>query len=123
MIKIAFPTDDGATISQHFGRAQYFSVAIIQEDGSVKFEQFPKWHHGLQESEPHNHAHSHQSMFEPIADCQALVVGGMGQPAFQAAVDQGLQVFLTGEKEISAALDSYRNGSLQSDERRIHMHR
>ena len=122
MTKIAFPTDDGETISQHFGKAQFYSVAALQEDGNLQYEQRLKWHHGLQESEPHTHYHSHESMFEPIADCQVLVVGGMGQPAYQAALEQGLQVILTGEKNITTALAAFRAGSLQSDQRRVHTH-
>ncbi len=123
MTKIAFATDDGQTISAHLGRAQYFNVAQINNDGTMQFEQRPKWHHGLQEGEPHNHEQGHDSMFAAIRDCQVLVAGGMGEPAYQSAVEQGLQVILTGEKEISTALASFRSGSLQSDSRRIHMHR
>ena len=34
-MKIAVVTDDGTTICQHFGRAQYYSVITI-ENGKVK---------------------------------------------------------------------------------------
>ncbi|MEZ4519318.1 MAG: NifB/NifX family molybdenum-iron cluster-binding protein [Chloroflexota bacterium] len=34
MTKIAFPTDDGQTISRHFGRAARFLVLTV-EDGQV----------------------------------------------------------------------------------------
>ncbi len=62
-------------------------------------------------------------MFAPIADCQVLIAGGMGQPAYDHAISAGLEVVMTGEKSISAALEAYRNGLLMSDPRRIHRHR
>jgi predicted Fe-Mo cluster-binding NifX family protein len=31
-MKIAFITDDGKTISQHFGRASYYLVLIIEDE-------------------------------------------------------------------------------------------
>ena len=34
-MKIAVVTDDGTTICQHFGRAQYYSIITI-ENGKVK---------------------------------------------------------------------------------------
>ncbi len=35
MTKVAFPTDDGETISQHLGQALFFQVVMI-EDGKVQ---------------------------------------------------------------------------------------
>jgi predicted Fe-Mo cluster-binding NifX family protein len=124
MIKIAFPTDDGETISRHFGQAQYYVVAQITESG-VALEQRPKPHHQAHEEGHHEHSnHSKngfgQKMLEPISDCQVLISGGMGQPAYQHAISKGLQVILSGEKDITAALEAYRTGKLESDPRRIH---
>jgi predicted Fe-Mo cluster-binding NifX family protein len=61
-------------------------------------------------------------MFEPVADCQLLVARGMGQPAYDYAVAHGLQVILTGEKTVNAALEALRAGRLVSDLRRVHHH-
>jgi predicted Fe-Mo cluster-binding NifX family protein len=128
MTKIAFPTEDGRTIHQHFGRAPYFTVAAVDESGAVRFEQRGKAYHGEPQAgqtrpEPHAAPHGHAGMFAPIADCQVLIAGGMGRPAYQRALDAGLKVILTGETSISAALAAYRAGALASDERRIHQHR
>lgn len=125
MTKIAFPTDDGQTISQHFGMASYFVVASLPDGQEPAFEQRPKAHHS---SHDHSHGeHDHQQgvgaqMFTPLSDCQVLIAGGMGQPAYDRAVQQGLQVFLTSERTIPAALAAYQAGQLQSDPRRIHQH-
>jgi predicted Fe-Mo cluster-binding NifX family protein len=121
MPKIAFATDDGITVGQHFGKTRFFAVADLTAGAEQPLEQRPKWHHGLQEN--HSPAHSHDSMFEPIQDCAVLVVGGMGTPAYQAAQAAGLQVILTGEKSIQEAIQAYQEGRLHSDDRRIHQHR
>jgi predicted Fe-Mo cluster-binding NifX family protein len=125
MKKIAFPTDDGETISPHLGRAPFFLVASLEDSGAAAFEKREKPHHG--EGEEHGqHSHSGHSlgpaMFAAIADCQILIAGGMGQPAFEFARAQSLEVILPAEKNIKAALEAYRTGTLVSDPRRIHKH-
>ncbi len=124
MVKIAFPTEDGETISAHFGRAPFFTVVTLNEGEVPQFEKRSKAFHGSAEHAPgaEQHGHDHHPMFAPIADCQVLIAGGMGQPAHDHAVAAGLEVVMTGEKSIAAALEAYRRGSLTSDPRRIHHH-
>lgn len=62
------------------------------------------------------------AMFSVISDCQVLVAGGMGEPAYQRARAYGLEVYLTGEWKIEAALSAYQAGALKSDLRRVHAH-
>jgi predicted Fe-Mo cluster-binding NifX family protein len=125
MKKIAFPTDDGETISRHMGQSQYFLVAILDDSGSTRFEKRDKPHHAVnQEDKRHEHS-GHgmgRTMFVPIADCQVLIAGGMGGKSYQHALDQGLEVILPGEKSIQKALEAYHSGNLESDLRRIHKH-
>ena len=126
MVKIAFPTEDGETISAHFGRAPFFTVVTVNAPEAPQFEKRDKAFHDSAEHEHehnHEHEHDHNPMFGPIADCQVLIAGGMGQPAFEHATAAGLKVLLTGEKSIRGALEAYNNGLLVSDPRRIHMHR
>ncbi len=122
-MKVAFPTEDGRTISAHLGKAPYYLVAIYEEGSSPSYEQRDKAYHG---SEHHHAGESHmshaESMLKPIADCQALISGGMGMPVYQQAVQQGLQVILTGIKNIPDALEAYRKGELTNDPQRIHFH-
>lgn len=119
-MKIAFPSDDRSTISAHFGRATTYVVVDTESDSA--WETLDKAHHG---SEHGHHAEGgglHQAMFAPLADCQVLVTRGMGQPAYNEAVALGLNVILTDEKSIQAALEAYRQGTLTSDPRRVHVH-
>jgi predicted Fe-Mo cluster-binding NifX family protein len=125
MKKIAFPTADGETISPHMGQAQFFLIATLDDSDTVHFEKREKPHHG---HETENAAHEHtgqgmgSAMFVPIADCQVLITGGMGESAYEHARLLGLEVVLPAEKNIPNALAAYRAGTLTSDIRRIHKH-
>ncbi len=124
MLKIAFPTDDGETISKHLGQARYFQVITV-EDGKIESsERRDKASHTHQDHSHENEAgiHPGQSMIETIIDCQVLISGGMGEPMFRRAVSSELEVFLTGIDRISEAVDAYLQGKLTSDLRRIHVH-
>jgi predicted Fe-Mo cluster-binding NifX family protein len=121
MLKIAFPTDDGTTISAHFGRAPYFMIVTLDESQAPQFEQRAKSYHGNGEQESHDHHdHNHTGMFAPLADCQVLIAGGMGQPAYDSAIAAGLTVIPIGEKSIAAALEAFRANALVADARRVH---
>jgi predicted Fe-Mo cluster-binding NifX family protein len=126
MKKIAFPTEDGETISRHFGKAPWFIVPSLDESGRVVYEEREKPYHDSTEDES-QHDHSghkmvHVTMFAPIADCKVLISGGMGEPAYQNALALGLDVILPAEISIQKALEAYQNGQLESDLRRIHKH-
>jgi len=125
--KIAFPTDDGETISRHFGRAPYFKV-IALENGAVAATEMRGNPADEGHAHTHDHAHSHDrgqghgAKFALVADCQVLIGGGMGQPAYDRLQAMGLSVYLIGEKSITAALAQYQAGGLTSDLRRVHAH-
>ncbi len=124
MIKIAFPTDDGQTISKHLGQARYFQVITLENGQVQSSEQREKaiHAHGDHSHEHEVGNHPGQQMIEAIRDCQVLISGGMGQPMYQRAVSSGMQVYLTGEDRIADALAAFQQGQLASDMRRIHMH-
>lgn len=121
-MKIAFPTDDGETISPHFGQAQYFKVFAVDE-GKVKGSE-------LRSKASHQHGdHSHgegihpgQQMVEAIADCRVLIAGGMGAPALARANAAGLEVMLTGVNTIQSALEAYLAGKLENVPGLVHSH-
>ena len=146
-MKIAFVTEDEQTISAHFGRAPKVVVVTLEDGKEVGREVRLKDAHGqgngnaqaggvqLREEhdhdEPghthehdheHHHQHNHGGMFASMQDCNVMVVRGIGSPALDHAEGMGLQVFLTGEQGIDAALARYVAGTLESDERRIHHH-
>jgi predicted Fe-Mo cluster-binding NifX family protein len=119
-MKLAFATEDGQTISAHFGQAPYYKVIYVEGGEVVSQEVRAKAHHD--NGHQHGPGQTHADMFASIADCQVLVVGGMGTPAHQAALVHGLQVVATGQRDIGTALLAYLNGTLQENPLLIHRH-
>jgi len=123
VIKIAAVTDDGRALSSHFGMAKKY-IVITLEDGKVTTEETrEKAHHAHHPDHDHgaHEHHNHDEMFAPIRDCQVLLCGGMGTPAYQKAVSVGLDVVMTGGP-ISDAVRFYADGTLLSDSHRVHQH-
>jgi predicted Fe-Mo cluster-binding NifX family protein len=122
--KIAAVTEDGEKISSHFGMASAYQVFTIEDHQILNETQLPKPHHAHHpQNEGHHEGHSgnHDDMFAPVEDCQVLLCGGMGEPAYQRALAAGLKVILVGG-EIRTAVDAYLKGELASDMRRVHRH-
>ncbi len=132
-MKIAAITDDGKTISQHFGRAGYYLVVTI-EDGQIVDRQLreklghahfanqphtaqaPGQPHGM---DPASH-NKHLQMAEAIADCEALLCGGMGMGAYQSMVMRGIKPVVTDLHMIEEAALAYAEGKLVDRVERLH---
>ena len=115
-MKIAVVTDDGQTVSQHFGRAGLYSVVTVEDGAVVAHEIRPK-------AAPHSasDAHSdgtpedhtgpaaldkHTQMIGSIGDCACVIAGGMGQGAYTHIRAAGLRPVVTTIRDIDeAALD------------------
>jgi predicted Fe-Mo cluster-binding NifX family protein len=123
MQKIAVVTENGRQISSHFGMAPAYRVYSAEDSKVVAEEERLKPYHAHHPD--HNGGHEgpglHEDMFAPIHDCQVLICGGMGTPAYQKALAAGLEVVLAGG-EMRAAVDAFLLGRLDSDSRRIHQH-
>lgn len=124
-MKIAFITEDGITISQHFGRAPYYLVLTI-EDGKIihremrdkmghrEFHNRPHendQHTGSHGTDPSSH-HKHASMAEAIADCKVIICGGMGMGAYQSMLRLNIQPLVTDMRDIDAAAQAFIDGKL-----------
>ena len=124
--KIAVVTEDNLNIGAHFGMAPIYQVFTIQDGEIVAEEQREKPHHSHhpQHGKEGDHDHhrspgGHQSMFAPVSDCQVLLCGGMGQPAYKGALDAGLEEYLT-RGPIRDQVQAFLAGTLTSDMRRVH---
>ena len=124
-MKIAVITDDGKTISQHFGRAQYYLVLTIEEGEIVEREMRSKMGHSqfasqhvIEESHGAGHgvgavSHSkHVSMAETIADCKAVICGGMGMGAYDSMRRLNIQPVVTDLYEVDAAVKAFVDGKM-----------
>lgn len=123
-MKIALITDDGKKISRHFGRAPYYLVVTI-EDGQVTAREmrdklghthFTGQEAGEQSDERHGFdpgSHNkHVNMAEVIADCQALICGGMGAGAYESMRQLNIQPVVTELDDIDQAIQAYLSGTL-----------
>ena len=119
-MKIAVITDDGKTISRHFGRAQYYLVLTIEDGKITSKEMRPKMGHNQfanQHDEHHSpegghgdgsHSHEkHVSMAETISDCNILICGGMGMGAYDSMQRLNIQPIVTEVNDIDEAIKAY----------------
>jgi predicted Fe-Mo cluster-binding NifX family protein len=127
-MKIALVSDDGTNVSKHFGRAQY--VVFTLENGRVtgnesrtkpghmhsvgQHESDSDYHHGPEAD------HRHETMISPVADCEALVTGGIGAGAYEAIRSQGIKPIITDIKTAHEAAKAYAEGRIVDHAERMH---
>jgi len=121
-VKVAVPTDDGETISQHLGQAKYFKVFLLENNQASSSEMREKASHQHGDHSHPEGVHPGQQMVETISDCQVLISGGMGTPMFARATAAGLKVFLTKGPSIQSAVDAYLSGTLENNPSLVHSH-
>jgi transcriptional regulator with XRE-family HTH domain/uncharacterized cupin superfamily protein len=132
-MKIAIITEDGKTISQHFGRAPFYLVLTIEEGKVVNRELREKLGHVHFASEAHEGDHHgaghgmdagshnrHASMAEAISDCEALLCGGMGMGAYESVRRLNIQPFVTDLRDVDAAVQAYMDGTLVDHTELLH---
>ena len=121
-MKIAVVSDDGKTISQHFGMAVYYVIYDIKEGRIVGSETKPKAAHP-REGAPHSHGHDssmHNSMLSNVEDCEAIIARGMGWGAYEAIRQSGIRPFITDLVNADDAVDAYIEGTLVDHFERLH---
>ena len=131
-MKIAIITEDGTTVSQHFGRAPYYLVLTVEDGKMVSKEKRNKaGHHTFAahhpESEPEErHGYGagaqtrHASMAEAIGDCQVLLAGGMGWGAYESMKERSIETIVTDVESIDEAVSLYLSGKLPNLMERLH---
>jgi len=125
-MKIAVITEDGKTISRHFGRAPYYLVLEVDERGNiVNRELREKLGHRHFAGHEHDYEHGtgrhglgpaaedrHSRMAAAISDCEVLICGGMGWGAYQAMQSYGIRPIVTELVNIDDAVQAYLNGTI-----------
>jgi predicted Fe-Mo cluster-binding NifX family protein len=132
-MKIAAITEDGQTISQHFGRAPYYLVVTVENGKVMSHEMRDKLGHAHFANEPHadpepgqlhgfdpSSQDRHSRMAEAIADCQALLCGGMGAGAYESMKVRGIQPVVTDIVSIGEAVQAYLEGKIVDRVDRLH---
>ena len=135
-MKIAAVSEDGVTISQHFGRAPFYVVVTVENGKIIGREQRDKMGHAQFAADPHaEEAHGadprghgfdvssqsrHVQMAAAIADCQVLLARGMGAGAYQSMEQAGIRPVITDIAAIDDAIQAYLAGNLQDHVEKLH---
>jgi len=130
-MKVACVTDDGVTISPHFGRARYYAVVTV-EDGAITAREMRdktgvrSIHHPMVVEDDDRHGTSpashekHVSLAEIIGDCEALLSRGMGYGAYESMQQLGIRPIVTDVADIDTAVLAYASGQLQDHPETLH---
>lgn len=149
-MKIAVVTNDGRSISAHFGRARSFLVLTVEEGAVVHRELREKdpcdhshhGHHGHDHDHDHDHEHQHHATagqaidlaptgvaqgsddharkVDVISDCQVVLSRGMGRGMYRNVQRAGLRAVLTDIVLIDDAVQAFLSGQLQEHPELVH---
>ncbi len=132
-MKIAVISEDGVTISQHFGRALLYVVVTVENGEIASKENRNKVGHHSFAGHPHvepapgeRHGYGidsqskHDQMAQNLDDCQVLLAGGMGWGAYDSMRSRGIETIITDVKNIDEAVGLYIGGKLSNLMERLH---
>jgi predicted Fe-Mo cluster-binding NifX family protein len=133
MLKIAVVSEDGKTVSRHFGRAMQYVIVSTGEGKILSREIRKKAVHadsaasecGKSCSGCRGHGEEssydlHRPMVLNILDCSVLLVGGMGRGAFEALNSRGINPVITDVEDIEQAVRLYLWDNLPNLMERLH---
>ena len=135
-MKIAAVSEDGVTISQHFGRAPFYVVVTVEDGKIIARESRDKLGHPQFTDEPHEeHAHEsdprghgfdpsaqnrHARMAAAIADCDVLLARGMGAGAYYSMEQAGIRPVVTDITVIDEAVRAFISGQIVDHTEKLH---
>ena len=135
-MKIAIVSDDGQTISRHFGRAENYIVISFEQDKIIDRKSLPKYgfchsskrDHGKHEhkSDPRGNGfgdrsrRKHEQMFENIRDCDVLVSRGMGRGAYQNLQESGIKPIVTDIANVEVAIQAVLDDTIVNHVENLH---
>ena len=135
-MKIAAVSEDGVTISRHFGRAPFYVVVTVEDGKVVARETRDKMGHAQFAVEPHpeegtrsdprGHGFDpaaqsrHTRMAAAIADCDVLLARGMGAGAYQSMEQAKIRPILTDIPTIDDAVQAVVNGQIVDHQEKLH---
>jgi len=112
-MKIAIVSDDGKTISSHFGRTRGFVIFEV-EGKEIKSEEYrPNTFTGHTRGLEGTHeADQHGPILKALSDCNVVISCGMGRRIYDDLKGIGIEVFITEETDVKKALELYLEGKL-----------
>ena len=134
-MRIAVVSEDGVTISQHFGSAPFYVVVTVEDGKIVSREKRNKMGHNQFSGETHEESHGedprghgfdpdahnrHARMAAAIADCEVLLARGMGAGAYESMKRTNIRPVVTDIANIDEAVQAYLAGSLKDHVEKLH---
>jgi predicted Fe-Mo cluster-binding NifX family protein len=114
-MKVAIASDNGITISSHFGRTLGFEIFEI-ENGVIVNQLFRKndftGHARGMEGAGH-HADHHGPILEALKDCNVVIAHGMGRRIYDDLQRAGIETFIVEENDTKQAIQLYMENKLQ----------
>ena len=103
-MKIAVASNNGERVGQHFGRVRHFVVVTVEEGAIVEREVRDNVNrrHGTITAGEHGHGDCFDAV-SVVADCDAMVVGGMGHGAAAKFREAGIRAVVTDERVVDHA--------------------
>jgi len=130
-MRIAVATEEGKTISVHFGRSPFFAIYDIEAgkivNQSMRQNSFTR--HFQEQHQPHEHhehhhgdgdPHAHQSVANGLSDCAVVISHGMGRKAWEDLRARGIEMIVTDETEVETAVQKYLGGELEDRIEKLH---
>lgn len=119
-MRIAIPTNDMLTVSNHFGRSKGFMIYDIEENKitnkQYKINTFTGHAKGQNKEHDHgSHNHSHEGIFTAIGNCDIVIAGGMGQRLYNDFKQKSIEVFVAQEKNIGKVIELFINDALETN--------
>lgn len=99
-MKIVVPSDDGKTISHHFGRTKGFVIIELEkESNEIKNREYRTntfTGHARGVERKHGEGH-HRAIREGIGDCDVVIANSMGSGVYEDLKSAGMKIFITDE--------------------------
>lgn len=107
--RILIPTDDmeGTEVADHFGRAPYFSVIDLDDNGTIiEMKVHPN---AGEHSGGRGHAHNNVLKYHP----RAVIVQGMGPRGIMSFQSQNVAVLRASSRSIQEIVQAYNRNELE----------
>ena len=113
-MKIAVASDDGTTISTHFGKTRGFVVYEVdgREMTNRSYVENTFTGHARGLSGAGHVADRHGPILEALKDCRAVIAHGMGRRIYDDLRAAGIEAFIVRETQADEALGLYLKNAL-----------
>jgi len=121
-MRIAVPTNDGTSISEHFGRSAAFLI-FETENGKIKSHRLKNnagkhSHPRGEHKDPSTgvHSHDHAGILTTLEGCEMVICAGMGHGAAEALKGRGMQIVFAAPGPADETVAAYLDGKLSAME-------